>query len=116
MAGARWRVRIGAEAERDLEEIGEWTATTFGVQQARRYRDIILSPIDALHAGPEVPGLKRRDDVGPGIRILQTARHGASTRHFLIVRFDDGERDLVVLRILHDSMDVVRHLPPMDEP
>jgi toxin ParE1/3/4 len=42
MAGGRWRTRLGAEAERDLANILQWTAVNFGTRQARVYRDTLL--------------------------------------------------------------------------
>jgi toxin ParE1/3/4 len=46
--------------------------------------------------------------------MLHVARQGRSGRHFVVFRVGDsgGQNAIDVLRILHDSMDVKRHLAP----
>jgi len=44
----------------------------------------------------------------PRVRTLHIARHG---RHFLLYRTVYG-RIIEISRILHDRMDLPRHLPP----
>jgi toxin ParE1/3/4 len=104
-----WRVRLAQQAELDLFEIAKWTAQNFGARQAEYYAGTVSLAIEALNDGPEIMGSKARDEVGPGIRTLHVARHGRKGRHFVVFRVS-GEDVLDVLRLLHDSMDLARHL------
>jgi toxin ParE1/3/4 len=115
MVERRWRVRLGATAELDFANILAWTAESFGPRQARIYRDALLRAIGELGNGPLVAGSKARDELGPGARSLHVARHGRRGRHFLIYRVS-GERTIEIGRILHDQMELSRHLPsPPDQ-
>ena len=109
MAERKWRVRLGDAAERDLVNILEWTAENFGVRQSLLYRDTIVRAIKELTNGPDVPGAKVRDEIMPGVRTLHVARHGRRGRHLLLYRIVRG-RTMEVGRILHDGMDLQRHL------
>lgn len=111
MAGPAWRVRLGAAAELDVANILRWTTGTFGVRQAHLYRDTLLLAVHALGDGPHPPGSRMREEIGPGIHTLHVARGGRRGRHFLLYRVAD-ERTIEIVRVLHDSMDLGRHLPP----
>jgi toxin ParE1/3/4 len=50
---------------------------------------------------------KTRENIAPGLRSLHVGGRG---RHVLFFRPAD-ENIIVVLRILHDAMDVARHIP-----
>lgn len=110
MAKTRWRIRLGGVAERDFLDIVAWTVEHFGPRQAATYRATLLAAIKALENGPELLGGKSREDIGEGIRTLHIARSGRKGRHFILYR-TDGEAIVEVVRILHDSMDLARHLP-----
>jgi toxin ParE1/3/4 len=73
--------------------------------------------LEALAGGPNVIGAKARDDIGKGILTLHVARQGRKGRHFVVFRIghDKGREVIEVLRLLHDAMDLPRHLPPVDE-
>jgi len=115
MPEPRWRVRIGAVAELDFANIIAWTDENLGSRQARIYRDTLLRAIGELANGPDVVGSKARDEVMPGLRTLHVARHGRRGRHFLLFRAVEG-RIIEIGRILHDQMDLARHLPfPTDK-
>ena len=104
-----WHVQLAQQAELDLFEVSKWTAQNFGAQQAEYYAETVSLAIDALNHGPEILGSKDRDEIGPGIRTLHVARNGRKGRHFVVFRVS-GEDVLDVLRLLHDSMDLARHL------
>lgn len=114
MAGQRWRVRLGAVAELDLANILKWTTENFGARQARIYRDMLVKAIGELDGGPDVAGSKARNDIMAGLRTLHVAQHGRRGRHFLMYRVA-GRRTIEIARILHDRMDLPRHLPFADE-
>lgn len=106
---ALWKVRLASSAERDFFEIVKWSADKFGQQQATAYAETLSLAIGALADGPEVLGAKRRDEIGNGIMTLHVARQGRKGRHFVVFRVG-GVSTIDVLRLLHDSMDLVRHV------
>ena len=110
MVERKWRVRLGAAAELDFANILKWTAENFGARQSRLYRDTLVQAIGELADGPNVAGSKARDEVIRGLRTLHVARHGRHGRHFLLYRVAPG-RIIEIGRILHDRMDLQRHLP-----
>jgi len=110
MIGPRWRVRLGAVAELDFANILRWTTDNFGARQARVYRDTLLRAIGELAHGPDVAGSKARDEIMPGLRTLHVARGGRRGRHLLVYRVVAGR--IEIGRILHDQMELRRHLPP----
>lgn len=114
MAARTWRVRLGAAAELDFATIVKWTAETFGEGQSRIDGDTLVRAIGELADGPEVAGSRARDEIMPGLRTLHVARHGRRGRHILLYRVAPG-RLIEIVRILHDRMDVPRHLPSTDD-
>ena len=109
-----WRVRLAQQAEFDLFEIFKWTAENFGARQAEYYAETVSLAVEALHDEPEILGSKPRDEIALGIRTLHVAREGRKGRPFVVFRVAD-EGVLDVLRLLHDSMDLARHLPAMND-
>src|SRR5713101_6207256 len=110
MIALQWRVRLGAVAELDFANILKWTAENFGARQAAIYRDTLVQAVGELANGPDVPGSRARDDIMLGPRTLHVARHGRRWRHFLLYRAVEGGI-IEIGRILHDQMDLQRHLP-----
>ncbi|WP_072819856.1 type II toxin-antitoxin system RelE/ParE family toxin [Modicisalibacter ilicicola] len=109
----RWTVRLTKTAEEDFQGIAAWTARHFGKAQARIYAETLTAAITALTSGPDVPGVRARDDIRKGVRVLHVARRGRKGRHFLLFRVGEDAigRRIEVLRILHDAIDLPRHLP-----
>lgn len=108
-----WTVRLGQQAEQDFVDILQWTAKTFGEGQARTYAETIALAIEALEGGPDILGARAREDIQPGIRTLHVARQGRAGQHFVVFRVAGSDMD--VLRLLHDSMDLPRHLPAAND-
>ncbi len=104
-----WIVRLASRAEQDYVEIVQWSAANFGHQQAAVYAETLSLAIGALAEGPEVLGAKRRDEIGNGILTLHVTRQGRKGRHFIVFRIGDAST-IDVLRLLHESMDLVRHV------
>jgi len=110
MHGGLWKVRLTKVAQRDYEEILNWTLDHFGVNQVNLYDATLLMALGDLRAGPDLPSVKNRDDIGVGVCTLHVARKGRKGRHFLMFRVSKDDGALDVLRILHDRMDLARHL------
>lgn len=105
-----WRIRLTDQAEHDLVDIVRWTAQNFGARQAEYYAEPITLAIEALNDGPQILGSKARDEIALGVRTLYVARNGRKGRHFVVFKVSDADV-LEVLRLLHDSMQLTRHLP-----
>jgi toxin ParE1/3/4 len=103
-------VRLPASAERDFVAILEWTLDQFGGRQAQIYRRTLLAALSAVGNDPYVADSQTRDGIRPGLRSLHVARNGRHGRHLLLYRADESGT-IDVLRILHDSMDLPRHVP-----
>ncbi len=112
----RWTVRLSAAAETDYRQILRWTLKNFGAKQAKDYATILTTALQALCAGPTTIGVKAREEIGAHIWTLHVARQGQKGRHFIMFRVIrlQGHQVIDVLRLLHDSMDLARHLPPTD--
>ena len=109
-----WRIRLGVEAEKDFARILTYTQNTFGRRQAEIYQATILEALGALGSGPEVLGSIPRDDIRPYLRSLHVARRGHRGRHLVLYRPGVGHV-IEVIRILHDAMDLARHIPQDSE-
>ncbi|WP_090044026.1 type II toxin-antitoxin system RelE/ParE family toxin [Limnohabitans sp. 2KL-27] len=107
---AVWAVRLAEKAEHDLLDALVWTTDQFGALQADDYLETLTLAFEALTDGPNIVGSKVRDDIGLGIRTLHVARLGRKGRHLVVFRFADGQV-IDVIRLLHDSMDLAKHLP-----
>lgn len=113
----RWRVRLSAAANADLRDIQRWTSEHFGATQARIYGATLTEAIEALRDGPRIAGARERDEIEKGLMTLHVARGGRKGRHFVLYRADSQAVPPVidVLRLLHDSMDLARHVIPRDD-
>ena len=94
-----------------MAAIRAWTRQRFGSRQALAYARTLALALQALGEGPDVAGARQREDLGQGIRMLHVSRRGRHGRHFVVFR-PSGKRRIDVLRILHDSMDLARHMEP----
>jgi toxin ParE1/3/4 len=109
MAERRWRVRLGAAAELDFANILKWTTENFGARQSRVYRNTLVQAIGELAGGPDVVGSRTRDEIVPGLRTLHVARYGRRGSLFLMYRIAP-KGTIEIVRILHDRMDIQRHI------
>lgn len=113
-------LRLSPEAEADIDDILEWSVTSFGQAVRDGYEELISTAIGALLAAPETPGSHARPELGPGIRVIHLklsrdrvpigVRRIGSPRHFVVYRQVDDA--LQVVRILHEAMDAPRHYLP----
>lgn len=104
-----WTLRLAAQAEQDMTAVLAWTHEHFGGQQARTYAETLSLALTSLMDGPDIIGVTPRDDIVRGIRTLHVARNGRRGRHFIVFRIG-GENLIDVLRVLHDSMELPRHV------
>ncbi len=92
-------VAFSPAAAADLDDIWDYTAEEWGADQADRYTDDIQSTCNSLARGE-----KRGRDVDVRSSYL---KHAVG-KHFVFFR--TTKVGIEVIRILHQSMDVGRHL------
>ena len=108
-----WTVRLTDTAAKDFKGIVRWSRDRFGERQARVYGATLALALRDLSSGPDQLGVKVRSDIAKGLLTLHVARHGRKGSHFVMFRVaDEPGRVLEVLRLLHETMDFPRHLPP----
>lgn len=109
---AAWTLRLTHAADADFQDILVWTVERFGARQARTYATTLTRAISALTSGPTVTGVRAREDLGPGVATLHVARGRRKGRHLIVfrARIERDEHVIDVLRVLHDTMDLSRHL------
>ena len=110
------RSRLSKEAEADLEELLAWSEAQFGQGAAMRYAELIAQALQDLASDPFRPNARNLSALQPSLFSYHLAQSrnrvpGArvrTPRHFILYRALDQTLDVV--RILHDSRDIARHL------
>ncbi len=106
---SKWIIRLGDEAEKDFVRILQRTQQAFGERQVTIYATTLLEALALLEDGPDILGSAARDEILPGLRSLHVGRNRRRGRHFVMYRSGAG-RVIEVIRILHDAMDMARHV------
>lgn len=98
------KYRLRRQAERDLEEIWQYSARRWSVEQAERYTAQLLDTVGSLVLTPELG----RDvgDVRPGLRRVRSGSHFI----FYKVAGEQEAEAIEVVRLLHIRMDHIAHL------
>ena len=91
--------RLSSRAEADLAEIADYTVDTFGIEQARRYRDELESCFQTLAANPMIG--RSADELGSNLRRYEHQSH--------IVFYLLSDHGVFVVRVLHQRMDYAIH-------
>ena len=100
------RLDLTEIAQADLASIRRYSMRTWGRDQTGKYMDALRDTMKGLLRGTVVT--RARDDLLPGIQMA------ASGRHSIFFQADDSH--VLVLRVLHGSMDYGRHLKRSDVP
>lgn len=87
-------------AERDLTDIWLYTAGRWGEDQADHYLDRIAEALDLLATHPDIGS--DCSDIRAGYRKFRAGRH--------LIFYRLADNTLYVVRVLHDQMDIERHL------
>ncbi|MEH6691888.1 MAG: type II toxin-antitoxin system RelE/ParE family toxin [Pseudorhizobium pelagicum] len=113
-------LRLSSAADSDIVEILARTHENFGSGARLRYEWLLVTALKDLAADPHRNGTIARVDLAPDVRSYHLrhsrdrARHvtGIVRRPRHLILFRELQPTLVgVGRILHDSMDLQRHLP-----
>lgn len=99
MGGSARRYRLSPLAEADLEEIWLYTFSNWSAEQADSYHNAIVAAFEGLAAGTKA---------GRSVDIREGYFKYAVGAHFVFYRHSDT--GIVVVRVLHQKMDVSRHL------
>lgn len=106
--------RLTGPALRDVRGILAFTRSRFGDQAADRYQALLLKAFLIIRADPLSP-LTHAFGGRPAVRIhhlrstpQQRPRPVNRPRHFIVFRHEAGA--VVVLRVLHDRMDLTRQM------
>ena len=113
-------IRLSFLARADIAHILHWSQHEFGDSARLRYEALMGAALRDLSADPHRPTTRERPELGAGVmsyHLSFSRRHvppGTGLvrrpRHLMIYRLD-GEAVVSVARILHDSMELLRHLP-----
>ena len=94
------RFHLSLKAVSDISNIARYTIERFGVEQARTYRDSIISCFQSL---AENPGIGRKTDyIRDGYRRFDHRSH--------VIFYKNYGEDILIIRVLHKRMNSPRHL------
>lgn len=94
------KLRLSRLAASDLGAIADYTIAEFGIEQARKYRDQFQGCFDALLTNTNLG--RSAEDIAPGLRRIRQQAH--------VVFYLPSAGDVLIVRVLHHSMDFERHL------
>lgn len=114
-----FQVLLSGPARRDIAAILRKSLSDFGLPASLRYNALILQALRDIGVNSNRPGSKEHPEIMlPGARTYHLAfsrRHGTGVGvkepcHIILYRHQ-SERLIQIGRILHDSRDLIRHLP-----
>lgn len=106
------RYRLSAAAQADLRETTAWTLRRFGARQALRYAEAIHRT--ALRICVQPGGLGSRTVFGDDVFGFPMRLVERRARHMLVYRVLPDA--ILILRILHERMDLAGQVAPDDDP
>lgn len=104
MAYAQFHYELSQEADNDLDEIYDYTAEQFGMEQAIKYLMGFETVFGNLCSNPQLG--RKRNEIRKGLRSISNESH---TVFYRIL----ADR-IRIVRILHASRDIVKFQPPQD--
>ena len=87
-------------ARSGLENITQYTFQNFGALQVNQYMAALFDSMDKLTTMPTLG--RARSDLPDGYKMYAVGKH--------IIIYHVHHRQLIVMRILHQKMDILRHL------
>lgn len=95
------RYIFGKSAQSDIVNIADYTIENFGIKQARKYRDGLISCFQDLADRPERGRLYlHKDDT-----LLMRYRHKSH-----VIFYKRTNTGVLIIRVLGERMDFIRHL------
>ena len=92
------KYRLTNQAVTDLDRIWNYTADEWSESQADAYYDMLIDTCERITEHPSWFG-KKYDEIRQGLLGCKARRH-------IIFYMVDSEGDIVVIRILHERMDL----------
>mgnify|MGYP003115697724 CR=1 FL=1 len=92
---------LTASARKDVVDIGRFTTEKWGKRQRDEYLRLLDDAFKLLAHQPDI--VRDPDDIKPGYKKFSQGSH-------LIFYRAGTESRIVIIRILHNSMDVEQHL------
>lgn len=94
------KFRLTTRAALDLSEIADFTIQSFGIEQARFYRDGFNNCFEVLAENPQLG--RSAAELAPNLRRYEHQSH--------VVFYIPEDTDILIVRILHQRMDFKQHL------
>ncbi len=91
--------RLSRLADNDIVNIAEYTIQEFGIKQARRYRDTLENCFLTIAKNPNIG--RNAEEFETGLKRFENQSH--------IVFYLEDDKGLFIVRVLHNSVDIVRH-------
>ncbi|MBL8496487.1 type II toxin-antitoxin system RelE/ParE family toxin [Nitrosomonas sp. JL21] len=95
------RFHLTDRAVTDLSDIADFTIQSFGIEQARFYRDGLNNCFDILADNPQLG--QSATELAPSLKRFEYQSH--------VVFYKSQGADILIVRILHQRMDFIRHIP-----
>jgi toxin ParE1/3/4 len=95
-------INYARRAKTDLEDITDYTACTWGAQQAKNYIREIRT---------QIAGIANGDVIAQSLQVARAGMFKCRINRHLII-FEQTNDQVRVIRILHETMDVPRHIGP----
>lgn len=105
------RLRLSKQAEADIRSILKDTKRLFGERQLQAYAALIEGGLRLIAEDSSRPTCLKRDEIRKGVRSFHLEqvtgrRHSASHLvYFMEIGIESGERELVVIGVLHERME-----------
>ncbi|QOJ23821.1 MAG: type II toxin-antitoxin system RelE/ParE family toxin [Gammaproteobacteria bacterium] len=85
----------------DLSDIADFTIQSFGIEQARFYRDGLNNCFEILADNPHLG--RSAAELAPNLKRFEYHSH--------VVFYVPRDTGILIVRILHQRMDFIRHIP-----
>jgi toxin ParE1/3/4 len=108
--------RLTRTADADIEHILRETLRLFGPNQLETYAGHLTRAVALIAENPDRIGCAHRSEIAPGVRSLHleiAARRRHAAAHIVYFQLNDlqeGEPEIIVLRVLHERMEPKRRL------
>ncbi len=99
------KIRFSDDAKEDVQDIADYTLETWGEEQETAYLNSLHEKLAEIAADPERWG--NREDLFADCQVASFGRH--------VIFFSAQDGLIFISRILHQSMDIPRHIFPTQE-
>ena len=95
-----FKFQLQPKAEKDLEKIWHYSADKWDIIQANKYIDNLVNTFQLIAENPQIS--REYTEFKPCVRIHPHRKH--------LVIYIIKEQQILIVRILHSSMDIDSHL------